>query len=264
MGKTGVFREGLDQLGVGYVVALKASHSWWHHVSQIGSLQEYARSQVWHSPKECGQWVSITRMFRDGHREQWWALEVIVKNAYGPQYALRAAVVTTDPVQLPEVSTWYLLTNLPAPNSARAASNSHAPADLAELVRLYGLRAWVEQSYKQVKHTLGWAHYQVRSDRAIRRHWALVFCAFTFCWWQAAEYTITLPTEPALQPASTLASPPPKTTQPTASVLAHPAASSPRLARTLHSAQTVLERLLAVAPAANPAPTQVALPRQSH
>jgi len=23
----------------------------------------------------------------------------------------------------------------------------------------------------------------VRSDRAIRRHWYLVFCAFSFCWW---------------------------------------------------------------------------------
>jgi hypothetical protein len=31
---------------------------------------------------------------------------------------------------------------------------------------------------------LGWAHYQVRSDLAIRRHWQLVLCcAFTFCWW---------------------------------------------------------------------------------
>jgi hypothetical protein len=30
---------------------------------------------------------------------------------------------------------------------------------------------WVEQSYKQVKHVLGWSDYQVRSDLlAIRRH----------------------------------------------------------------------------------------------
>jgi len=56
------------------------------------------------------------------------------------------------------------------------------PADLAEVVRLYSLRNWVEQSYKQVKHELGWADFQVRSDRAIRRHWQLVCCAFSFCW----------------------------------------------------------------------------------
>jgi hypothetical protein len=42
---------------------------------------------------------------------------------------------------------------------------------------------WVEQSYKQVKHALGWSQYQVRSDIAIRRHWQLVCCAFSFCWW---------------------------------------------------------------------------------
>jgi hypothetical protein len=41
----------------------------------------------------------------------------------------------------------------------------------------------VEQSYKQVKGALGWAEYQVRSDVAMRRHWVLVWCAFSFCWW---------------------------------------------------------------------------------
>ena len=46
---------------------------------------------------------------------------------------------------------------------------------------------WIEQSYKQVKQTLGWAQYQVRSDIAIRRHWQLVFCAFSFCWWASGQ-----------------------------------------------------------------------------
>jgi len=53
---------------------------------------------------------------------------------------------------------------------------------LAEIVRIYGLRHWVEQSYKQFKDELGWADFQVRSDIAIRRHQALVSCAFCFCW----------------------------------------------------------------------------------
>jgi len=49
-------------------------------------------------------------------------------------------------------------------------------------VRIYGIRHWIEQSYKQVKDQLGWADFQVRSDAAIRRHQALVNCAFSFCW----------------------------------------------------------------------------------
>ena len=90
-------------------------------------------------------------------------------------------VATTDPATLPDQATWYLATNLPRP-AARARTQPHPAADLAEIVRLYGLRNWVEQGYKQVKYELGWADFQVRSDQAIRRHWKLVYCAFSFCW----------------------------------------------------------------------------------
>jgi hypothetical protein len=91
-------------------------------------------------------------------------------------------VATTDPGLLPEKVTWYLATNLPHPDAPHAATSAHPPADLAEIVRLYGLRPWIEQSYKQIKDELGWADFQIRSDRAIRRHQTLVNCAFSFCW----------------------------------------------------------------------------------
>ena len=58
---------------------------------------------------------------------------------------------------------------------------------MAEVVRLYALRNWIEQSYKQVKNALGWAHYQVRKDISIRRHWQMVCLAFTFCWWESSD-----------------------------------------------------------------------------
>jgi hypothetical protein len=96
-------------------------------------------------------------------------------------------VATTDPASLPHLTSWYLATNLPAPGSKRAKGSNLSAADLAEIVRLYSLRSWIEQSYKQVKNSLGWAHYQVRKDIAIRRHWQLVMCAFTFCWWACRE-----------------------------------------------------------------------------
>ena len=34
---------------------------------------------------------------------------------------------------------------------------------------------------REMKNELGWADFMVRSDRAIRRHWTLVLCAWTFC-----------------------------------------------------------------------------------
>ena len=98
-------------------------------------------------------------------------------------------VATTDPEHLPGHSSWSLLTNLPRPATRRAQQ-----ANLAEVVRLYGLRNWVEQGYKQVKGELGWADFQVRTDRAIRRHWMLVCCAFSFCW---QAFLAEHPTQPA-------------------------------------------------------------------
>lgn len=63
----------------------------------------------------------------------------------------------------------------------RPAACPHPPADLAALVRIYALRSWIEQGYKQVKDELGWADFQIRSSLAIRRHQTLVMAAFCFC-----------------------------------------------------------------------------------
>jgi hypothetical protein len=59
----------------------------------------------------------------------------------------------------------------------------------------------VEQGYKQVKDELGWADFQVRGDRAIRRHWTLVCLAFSFCW-HAGQAAPVAPAPPAAQAAA--------------------------------------------------------------
>jgi DDE superfamily endonuclease len=165
------FTAGLVQRGVPYVVALKPSHSWWAPVAAVGAVWEVAAQGGWDGAERPGDWQTVTRQFRDGHRATWWALEGIA-GPYGPQRRRRLVIATVDPATLPEAATWYLATSLPL-----------AEAEVAEIVRLYGLRNWVEQAYKQVKRSLGWSQYQVRRDVAMRRHWALVQCAFAFCWW---------------------------------------------------------------------------------
>lgn len=178
-------RTGLRQMQVPYVLALNPAHAWWHPKGVAGSVKEVAREAGWVNIQQPGRWVQLTRTFRDGSEQVWWAVE-IVAGPYGPGKAERAVVVTTDPATLPDLTTWYLVTNLPAPADGVEVS-SFPPADLAEIVRLYGLRTWVEQNYKQVKHALGWSQYQVRSDTAIRRHWQLVCCAFSFCWYYVSQ-----------------------------------------------------------------------------
>src|SRR5215216_1602304 len=187
------------------------------------------------------------RCFRDGHEEVWWALEVDA-GPYGPQREWRSVVATTDPKQLPDKATWYLTTNLPAPGSERSREEEGAlaPADLSEVVRLYGLRMWVEHSYKQVKHVLGWSDYQVRSDLAIRRHWQLVLCAFSFCWWAYGH----LPTD---DPAKTEDDAPPVDSEgrgkkEARGVLAAGAKSGEGVAGALPHAEWILEGILRDAP----------------
>jgi SRSO17 transposase len=175
-------RAGLRQVQVPYVFALNPAHAWWHPEGVAGSLREVAQEAGWMSAEQPGRWLHLTRTFRDGSTQDWWAVE-IVAGPYGPGKTERAVIATTDPVILPELTTWYLVTNLPASADGVGTASGFPPADLEELVRLYGLRTWVEQSYKQVKHALGWSQYQVRSDQAIRRHWQLVCCAFSFCWY---------------------------------------------------------------------------------
>ena len=165
------FTRGLTARSVPYVVAHKPSHAWWAPVEAIGAVWEVAAHGGWMSAEQPGAWVPVERSFRDGHTTTWWALEGDA-GPYGPDQPRRLVIATVDPATLPEPATWYLETTLPRPG-----------ADLAEVVRLYGLRNWIEQEYKQIKHSLGWSQYQVRSDRAMRRHWALVQCAFAFCWW---------------------------------------------------------------------------------
>jgi hypothetical protein len=221
-------------------------------------------------PSDLAAFVKVTRTFRDGSSQDGWALEVIT-GPYGPHKQERVVIATTDPVTLPDLTTFYLVTNLPEPGTPRAADSELAAASLQEVVRLYGLRMWVEQSYKQVKHALGWSQYQVRSDRAMRRHWQLVCCAFSFCWYHASHATASTmqearePSKPEVSPQQSVPASTPGTGEKNqrgkrdaaTAVLAEGAAGGARMVGALDHAQALLERLVATAP-----PTSIATPAE--
>ncbi|MFE4799839.1 hypothetical protein ACFRFL_33570 [Streptomyces sp. NPDC056708] len=181
----------------------------------------------------------------------------------GPDGNVRLIVATTDPATLPPQATWYLATDLPRPGGPREADSPEPAAGLHEVVRIYGIRHWIEQSYKQVKGELGWADFQVRSDTAIRRHQTLVTCAFSFCW----DTWFTQPPDPepivapAAPPAATPAEPAergPKQTPPApTSKLATGNSRRPGLARPLDHPPTLLASLEQRTPATRtPSPDQ--------
>ncbi|HZN69826.1 MAG TPA: IS701 family transposase [Tepidisphaeraceae bacterium] len=260
------FVEALDRADRPYVLALKPQKGMWAPAAAAHTPVEAAQGLRWDGPEAPGDWTRVVRRFRDGHEEVWWAAEATL-GPWGPDSRHRPVVATTDPATLPALTTWYLLTNLPRPGSPRTAASPLAPAELAEVVRLYSLRLWVEQGYKQVKSELGWADFQVRADAAIQRHWHLVCCAFTFCWWawfQAEARGEALPPHgaPALTPASQAPAVPvtagrgenprrsggrrPRAIRP--GVVADDGTTRPGLAGPLAPAQALLARLVLPAP----------------
>ncbi len=175
------FRAELAQAGLPFVMALKPRRGTWAYGPDAHTPVDAARELHWGGPDDPGDWTPVTRRFRDGRTETWYAAEARL-GWWGPDGARRLVAVTADPGTLPDKATWYLVTNLARPGGPREEGSPWPAAGLDEITRIYGLRHWVEQGYKQVKDELGWADFQVRSDIAIRRHQVLVNCAFCFCW----------------------------------------------------------------------------------
>jgi SRSO17 transposase len=145
------FTQALTTAKVPFVLALKPRKGTWAPAEAAHTPVEAARELGWGGPSRPGQWRRVTRRFRDGHAEAWWAADAQL-GGWGPDRRLRLVVATTDPGKLPGMSTWYLLTNLARPTGRRAQQ-----ANLAEVVRLYGLGNWVEMCQPQCTHIRGLA-----------------------------------------------------------------------------------------------------------
>jgi hypothetical protein len=242
------FRGELSEAGLPFVMALRPRRGIWARAADAHTPVDAARALAWNGPGDPGDWHPVERTFRDGHTEAWWAADATL-GAWGPDGARRLVVATADPATLPPKATWYLVTNLPRRGGPREKHSPHPAAGLAEIVRIYAIRNWIEQGYKQVKDELGWADFQVRSDIAIRRHQVLVNCAFSFCWdtWFAHPGPpATAP--PAPQPGSGERGSRPRRATP-AAVLAPGAARRARLAYPMDHAAALVAGMVRGAPA---------------
>ena len=139
----------MEKKRIPYVLALKPSYAWYRPITEPGTVEEIAQLAAFGSSDDPGEWVKLSRTFRDGHSEEWWALEAECR-PFGKEKPRRLVVASTDPVELPERTTWYLLTNLPAPGSSKATESRIVAAEVAEVVRLYSLRILIEKCYKEL------------------------------------------------------------------------------------------------------------------
>jgi len=150
------FRAELAEAGLPFVMALKPRRGTWAYGDDAHTPVDAARELAWGGPEDPGDWTAVSRTFRDGHAGTWRAADARL-GWWGPDGARRLVVATADPGTLPGKATWYLVTNLPRPGGPREPGSPHQAAGLAEIVRIYGIRHWVEQGYKQVKDELGWS-----------------------------------------------------------------------------------------------------------
>jgi hypothetical protein len=240
------FRGELADAGLAFVMKLKPRRGTWAYGPDTHTPVDSARALAWNGPGDPGDWQPVTRTFRDGHAETWFAADATL-GCWGPDGVRRLVVATADPATLPSKATWYLVTNLPRPGSPREADSRRAAAGRPEIVRIYGIRNWIDQSYRQVKDELGWADFQVRSDTAIRRHQALVNCAFSFCW-----DTWCTPTPPRQDPGRGEGGAGPSFAPAGAALAAGPSRDT-RLARALDRTAALVEGKVRQACAALPA-----------
>src|SRR5689334_24951190 len=100
------FRAGLAEAGLPFVMALRPHRGTWARAAEAHTPVEAARALAWDGPDDPGDWTPVTRTFRDGHAETWWAAEASL-GGWGPDSARRLVVATADPATLPDKLTWY-------------------------------------------------------------------------------------------------------------------------------------------------------------
>jgi DDE superfamily endonuclease len=166
------FRGELAQAGLPFVMALKPRHGTWAYGPDAHTPADAARVLAWGGPEDPGDWQPVTRAFRDGHTETWWAADATL-GWWGPAGTTRLVIATADPGTLPDKATWYLATNLPRPGGPREGGSPHLAADLAEIVRIYGIGTGSSRATSRSKTS--WAGLTSRSAPTSRS-------AGTKCW----------------------------------------------------------------------------------
>src|SRR6266550_1003797 len=69
------FRGELAEAGLPFVMALRPHRGTWARDADAHTPVDAARALAWDGPDDPGDWHPVTRTFRDGHTETWWAAE---------------------------------------------------------------------------------------------------------------------------------------------------------------------------------------------
>ena len=73
------FRAELAEAGLPFVMALRPRRGTWARAADAHTPVKAARALAWGGPDDPGDWRLVTRTFRDGHAEAWWAADATLE-----------------------------------------------------------------------------------------------------------------------------------------------------------------------------------------
>ncbi|MGB3204426.1 MAG: IS701 family transposase [Crinalium sp.] len=146
-GESSQFIKKIAEYNLAYVVAIRSNHAVWLPANQR---------------VRANKWCKFIRTFSNQKSETRYIREII----YGKRRDITYWELTTDPETIPENSTSFVMTNL----------QGNLKKTLGDL---YGLRTWVEYSFRQCKQELGWTDYRFTNFQHIEKWWELIFCVYT-------------------------------------------------------------------------------------
>lgn len=136
----------LEKLNLNYCVAIRSNHAVWM------PLDKRVRAN---------KWRKFDRIFSNGEREVRYIREIV----FGTRGTKCYWQITSDPLTLPEGSTWCVMTKIPG-------------IKYKEVGNIFGLRTWIEYGLRQSKNELGWADFRLTEYPHIQKWWEIVCSAY--------------------------------------------------------------------------------------
>jgi SRSO17 transposase len=148
-GEASSFIKTLDKYKLSWVLAIRNNHGVWMPEGQT---------------VRANKWCKFERTFSNQKSETRYIREIV----FGQRKVRTYWEITTDPETMPENSTSFIMTNIESKSSKLKKI----------LGNLYGLRTWVEYSFRQCKQELGWTDYRFTQYEEINKWWEIIFSAY--------------------------------------------------------------------------------------
>jgi SRSO17 transposase len=136
----------VGELGIEYVVGIRSNHGVWLPKGQ---------------KVRANRWRAFKHIRWDKKEETRYIREII----YGQRRTIQYWQITTEKETVSDESTWFVMTKIPN-------------LKYKEVGKIYQVRAYVEQGFRNSKNELGWADFRLTNYADIQKWWELVMCAY--------------------------------------------------------------------------------------